>query len=639
MNFQVHCPVCSGEFDVEDRLDQDNPRTSQHQCPWCGALISTEDAYEHLPELPVSGFLVPDPNDADLLELEEPTPDDNFTGAEPETFSSDPQSDSSFDDNEVDLGPVAKDLGPDDDVSDGEVPDGNVLAGDLSEGASPESDNSSAEETAEPPAMAWNQLAARPRPQPKQQSALRKMLPPVLGGLTAIPIAIGILWYGFGRDLGNAGPTVSRYAPWIVPKHLRGRNAGYAGRWNQNSSSKVPANQEKKPNLDAGAFGKIGGGLSDLQSTKKKSADTGWGVFGGMGGGSSSTDVAPKPTTQTVPATQTVPDNPTSPDALKARSDPPSSIEENIAMDIVEETAPPEEPEAPAEMFDRDATIPDEPSMEPMPSQTNESLLPSTAADNAQEMRIKPDDDLIPADFGEPSAEGIPSESMPVAGSIEGAEETSLSHPQAALIEAETEKILGDLSTALNLMTEKPPTDSPSLPTELALDRVALQGEVFSHQLAQLALGLDAATGTPYEEELRDRVSNLATRILQSKSMRTAIEESSLNLIARATPPEIGEISVWICDTMTAIGEEQNEDDGGNLLIESSPSLMLQARVARLVIDRNRTPVVEKFPGARRSNPNPLEESPTIQASKLVFGKLLQWDDAACVVEIIAVFP
>lgn len=53
-------------------------------------------------------------------------------------------------------------------------------------------------------------------------AGLSKVIPPILGGLAAIPIAIAILWYGFGRDLGNAGPTIARYIPAIVPKHLRG---------------------------------------------------------------------------------------------------------------------------------------------------------------------------------------------------------------------------------------------------------------------------------------------------------------------------------------------------------------------------------------------------------------------------------
>jgi hypothetical protein len=70
-------------------------------------------------------------------------------------------------------------------------------------------------------------------------SGLSKVIPPVLGGLAAIPIAIAILWYGFGKDLGNAGPTVARYIPAIVPKHLRGgpfRDDGTLGRYDSYDS-------------------------------------------------------------------------------------------------------------------------------------------------------------------------------------------------------------------------------------------------------------------------------------------------------------------------------------------------------------------------------------------------------------------
>lgn len=63
---------------------------------------------------------------------------------------------------------------------------------------------------------------ASERPSRKEKSALRKFLPPVLGGLAALPLATAILWYGFGKDLGGIGPSVAQYAPWIVPKKLRG---------------------------------------------------------------------------------------------------------------------------------------------------------------------------------------------------------------------------------------------------------------------------------------------------------------------------------------------------------------------------------------------------------------------------------
>lgn len=602
MNFQVHCPVCSGEFDVEDRLDDDNPRTPVPQCPWCGAEVGREDASDHDLELPVSGFHVQEPNDsdlleADLLELEEPSPDANFARTDSETSPSDPRTYSSSNDNEVELAPVA-----------------------------------------EPPAMAWNQMAARPRPLPKQQSALRKLLPPVLGGLTAIPIAIGILWYGFGRDLGNAGPTVARYVPWIVPKHLRGRSAGYANRWNSNSTANKPTNQEKKPNLDAGEFGKIGGGLSDPQTPKMKSATTGSGVFGGMGmgSGSSSQGAAPKPSIQTEP------DNQSSPYISETRSDPASSNEEDIAMNVVAEASPTEDPDSPVEMIDHDVTMADEQSMDPMPSEPDESPLPSVRADSEQEMRIKPDDDLIPTDFGDSPTEGTPTESMPSAEVVEGAEEPIVASPYAALIDTETEELLKKISTSLDHTPENLMPDSPSLTQEDSLN-----GELLCRQLTRLVIGLEAVTGTPSEDKLRDRIGSLATRVLQSKPMRTAIEESSLNLIASVTPPEIGELSVWISDTLTPIGDEQitpigdeqNGEVGETLVLESRPSLMLQARVARLVLDRNRTHTVERIPAADQPNPNPLEDHQTTRASKLVFGKLLQWDETECVVEIIAIFP
>jgi hypothetical protein len=69
----------------------------------------------------------------------------------------------------------------------------------------------------------WGVLgSSNPRPRREEASFLRKAIPPVLGGLAAIPIATAILWYGFGRDIGNAAPFVARYVPWIVPRHLAG---------------------------------------------------------------------------------------------------------------------------------------------------------------------------------------------------------------------------------------------------------------------------------------------------------------------------------------------------------------------------------------------------------------------------------
>ncbi|HBE66895.1 MAG TPA: hypothetical protein DDW52_01970 [Planctomycetaceae bacterium] len=56
----------------------------------------------------------------------------------------------------------------------------------------------------------------------KQRSPLWTMLQVVLGGLAAFPIALGILWYALDRDIMNAGPTIAKYVPWIVPKKFQG---------------------------------------------------------------------------------------------------------------------------------------------------------------------------------------------------------------------------------------------------------------------------------------------------------------------------------------------------------------------------------------------------------------------------------
>jgi hypothetical protein len=68
----------------------------------------------------------------------------------------------------------------------------------------------------------WSVLGPTiPRRRPKEASEIRKIIPPILGGLAAFPIATLILWYGFGKDIGTTGPTVAKYVPWIVPEKFR----------------------------------------------------------------------------------------------------------------------------------------------------------------------------------------------------------------------------------------------------------------------------------------------------------------------------------------------------------------------------------------------------------------------------------
>jgi hypothetical protein len=103
----------------------------------------------------------------------------------------------------------------------------------------------------------WVMQRRRP---PKYQAVswIRRVIPPVLGGLAAFPLATAILWYGFGKDIGSTGPTVAKYVPWIVPRHLRGSRFGVDGRLYPDSSSPkigrsdpAPGRSSVSPETDA----------------------------------------------------------------------------------------------------------------------------------------------------------------------------------------------------------------------------------------------------------------------------------------------------------------------------------------------------------------------------------------------------
>ncbi len=54
----------------------------------------------------------------------------------------------------------------------------------------------------------------------KQKSPIWSVIPVVLGGVAAFPIALLIIWHVLGRDIGGLGPKVAEYVPWIVPKRF-----------------------------------------------------------------------------------------------------------------------------------------------------------------------------------------------------------------------------------------------------------------------------------------------------------------------------------------------------------------------------------------------------------------------------------
>jgi hypothetical protein len=60
------------------------------------------------------------------------------------------------------------------------------------------------------------------RPRRQEKGGLVFLLSVVAGGLLAAPLAILTLWWVFGVDRLDLGPSVARYAPWIVPVEFRG---------------------------------------------------------------------------------------------------------------------------------------------------------------------------------------------------------------------------------------------------------------------------------------------------------------------------------------------------------------------------------------------------------------------------------
>jgi len=130
------------------------------------------------------------------------------------------------------------------------------------------------------PALDWSVLGpAIPRRRQKEVSAIRKIVPPVLGGLAAFPIATLIMWYGFGKDIGSTGPTVSQYVPWIVPQKFRARarelpNRDFAS--SRSSRSNLPrpnaTTQNSLPNLNRENSAEVGSD-SPTQAVEMPTAD------------------------------------------------------------------------------------------------------------------------------------------------------------------------------------------------------------------------------------------------------------------------------------------------------------------------------------------------------------------------------
>jgi len=83
------------------------------------------------------------------------------------------------------------------------------------------------------------------------------VLQAVLGGLLAVPLSLGMIWFLLGKDIGGLAPRVARYAPWLVPPHLRGdpeeqpREGMPMEKWGADQAIPAASGRGRLPQIDA----------------------------------------------------------------------------------------------------------------------------------------------------------------------------------------------------------------------------------------------------------------------------------------------------------------------------------------------------------------------------------------------------
>ena len=94
----------------------------------------------------------------------------------------------------------------------------------------------------------------RPRPQPKG-SGLISAAAVLFGGLCAIPLAQLCLWWIFGQDPVEAGPTVAKYVAFIVPKQFRGNGPPVTPpRVSEDNSASMDSGRARQQPRDTGSL-------------------------------------------------------------------------------------------------------------------------------------------------------------------------------------------------------------------------------------------------------------------------------------------------------------------------------------------------------------------------------------------------
>jgi hypothetical protein len=82
-------------------------------------------------------------------------------------------------------------------------------------------------------------VSGTPRPRRKEKSMVVEMLKVVVGGAAGLALGLLVLWWGFGQDVGDFGPAVARYAPWIVPAKLHRNTSGNSATSDARPSAQV----------------------------------------------------------------------------------------------------------------------------------------------------------------------------------------------------------------------------------------------------------------------------------------------------------------------------------------------------------------------------------------------------------------